>query len=77
MRFRSTTLNNAIDHAVSSIGLTQMLTLAHSALPDAPVVPDIPRDSLANRARRAIDTTRRFVGRPAPVLPENPVMTQG
>lgn len=70
-------MNNAPDHAVAGIGLDHIMSLATSALPDAPVVPDIPRDSLVTRARRAIAFAGRVINRPAPTLPEHSAMMQG
>jgi hypothetical protein len=75
-RIRSFTLSNLSDHILLNNGVRRTLSLAHSALPDAPVVPDTPRASLIDRARLTIVAASRFVSRPAPALPAEPATGQ-
>lgn len=69
-------MSHISDYASASIALDATSSLARSALPDAPIVPDEPRASLVDRARRAIAAGRRLVYRPTPAL-KHPAMTQG
>ncbi len=70
-------MSNLSDHIILNSGVRQTLSLAHSALPDAPVVPDTPRVSLIDRARLAIVAASRFVSRPAPDVAKDPAVAQG
>lgn len=70
-------MSTVTDHAVAAIGLKSTLSLSHSALPDAPVVPDTPRTSLIDRARLTVVAASRLISRPVPTPSQEPVMTQG
>lgn len=70
-------MSTLADHTASAFGLRSTLTLAHSALPDAPVVPDTPRTSLFDRARLIVVAASRRVSRPAPDVAKDPAMAQG
>lgn len=69
-------MNTASDHIVAGIGLAQAMSLATSALPDAPIVPDVPRGSIITRARRAIAAARQFVSRPTLSPSKEPTIAQ-
>jgi hypothetical protein len=58
---RSSALNVATEYTTALIGMEQTQSLAHSALPHAPVRPDERPGTIASLVRRSTTLARRFV----------------
>ncbi len=70
-------MNVATEYTHAAIAVSQVPTLAHSALPNAPIQPDDQEGPLRRSLRRGIVLARRIVARANPKPAEGPIPAEG